>query len=549
MRKISLSTLLLMMVLSAFSQGLQDIMPPSPTAASIIKAGEITANKFTGSPSISIPLYTVGYHNMGVPISLSYDARGIKVDDVPGWVGTNWSLNAGGVITRSVRGLADDRVVEGYFTARPAYEAGGLTKVDDFLRYNRGERDGDPDLYNFNFPGGSGKFMIDHNKEIHVFPHQKLKVEFLTGTTVDVGFKITTTSGTSYTFDAVEYTQESSSGNLSGDSYVSSWYLSKMENAIYPGKEITFSYVDLPLLSNIVKLKSYSATRYYHGGGYFPANQNTVINTRFGSYQTKRMTGIQWGTGSVEFIANTERLDLTGDNHIDKIVIKDNLDTVIMEYALSYGYYGGENKLRLDSVQEFGDDQTSNPPHVFTYEDSDLPVYNATGQDFWGYYNGKDNNQDLLPVQWVDVYEAFPSFPVQDHFYRIGSANRQPDESFLKHGLLETITYPTGGTSEFDMESNRYANKVSDLMPINFFADFPCALTGVRCNFINDYDYLVNRFGNQILTTDNDFVESEGGPEPIFHIQTKNFQVVDAQKVFFGISIEAYGQYYTTTLP
>lgn len=541
--------MLLVMALGAFSQDLQDMMPPSPTAASIIKAGEINANKFTGTPNISIPLYSVGYHNMSVPISLSYDARGIKVDDVPGWVGTNWSLSAGGVITRSVRGLADDRVSEGYFTSRPAFESGGLTKVDEFRRYDRGERDGDPDMYNFSFPGGSGKFMIDHNKKIHVFPHQKLRVEFLTGTTVDGGFKITTTSGTTYTFDAVEYTQVSSSGNLSGDSYVSSWYLTKMENAIYPGKQITFSYVDLPLISNMVKLKSYSATRYYHGGGYFPAGQQTVISTRFGSYETKRLTGIQWGTGSVDFVASTERLDLAGDNHLDKIIVKDNLGAVIKEYALNYGYYGGENKLRLDSVQEFGDNQTSYPPYVFTYEGSDLPDYNATGQDYWGYYNGKDNNLDLLPIQWVDVFESFPPTPAWDFFYRIGNADRQPVESFLKKGLLQTITYPTGGTSEFEMESHRYSNKVSDLLPVHFNADFSCALSGVRCDFVNDYDYLVNTFGNQILNTDSEQVQSEGGGDPIFHTQTQNFQVVDAQNVVFDIDIEAYGQNYTTTLP
>lgn len=541
--------MLLVMALGAFSQDLQDMMPPSPTAASIIKAGEINANKFTGTPNISIPLYSVAYHNMSVPIALSYDARGIKVDDVPGWVGTNWSLSAGGVITRMVRGLADDRVSEGYFTSRPAYEAGGLTKVDEFRRYDRGERDGDPDIYNFSFPGGSGKFMIDHNKKIHVFPHQRLKVEFLTGTTVDGGFRITTTSGTTYTFDAVEYTQVSSSGNLSGDSYVSSWYLSKIENAIYPGKYITFSYVDLPLIANMVKLKSYSATRYYHGGGYFPANQHTVTSTRFGSYETKRLTGIQWGTGSVDFVANTGRLDLAEDNHLDKIVVKDDSGVVVKEYALSYGYYSGENKLRLDSVQEFGDDQTSYPPYVFTYEGSNLPDYNSTGQDYWGYYNGKDTNVDLLPVQWVDVYETYPSFPAQEHFYRVGNADRQPDENFLKKGLLETIKYPTGGTSEFEMESHRYSNKVTDLLPIHFNANFPCALANVRCDFVNDYDYLVNRFGNQILNKDSELVQSEGGGDPIFHVQTQNFSVVDAQRIVFDIDIEAYGQNYTTTLP
>ncbi len=530
------------------TQSITDKMPPSPTAASIIKAGEINANKFTGTPSISIPLYNVSFHNMSVPIALSYNAGGIRVDDVPGWVGTNWSLSAGGVITRSVRGLADDFVIAGYFNTRPQYEAAGLTKVADLKAYDQGEMDGHPDIYNFNFPGGSGKFMIDHNKKIHVFPFQKMKIEFLTGTTVDGGFKITTLDGTTYTFDAVEYMQVSANGNLPGDLYVSSWYLSKIENPIYVGKEITFSYIDLPKLSNIVKLKSYSATRYYHGGGYFPANQQTVVNDRFGSYETKRLIGIQWEGGSVNFIANTERLDLTGDNHLDSIVVKNDGGTTIREYAMTYGYYGGENKLRLDKVQEFGQNEAPKPPHIFTYEGSDLPDYNSTGQDYWGYYNGKDSNLDLLPEQWVKVDESYPGVTF-DSFYRIGSADRQPVAGFLKRGILQTITYPTGGTSEFQMESNRYANKVSDLLPVYFQSEMSCGLANVRCDFVNDFDYLVNTFGNQILNKATDLVQSEGGGDAPFFTQTKTLLVVDAQRVVFDIDIEAHGQNYTTTLP
>ena len=80
----------------------------SPDAASLGKYGEFPVNNYTGLPSISIPLYSVQSGEIGLPISINYHAGGIKVEEMASWVGLGWSLNAGGVITRSVRGIADD---------------------------------------------------------------------------------------------------------------------------------------------------------------------------------------------------------------------------------------------------------------------------------------------------------------------------------------------------------------------------------------------------------------------------------------------------------
>lgn len=539
MRKTSLSVILLVITFSVFAQSVLDKMPPSPTVASIIKASEITASKYTGSPNISIPLHTVSYHNMQVPISLNYDARGIKVNDVPGWVGTNWSLSAGGVITRQVNGLADDMPVSGYFVNYPLYENNGLTKVAQVREYDRGETDGQPDLFNFSFPGGSGKFMIDHNKKIKVFPHSKIKIQFLNGTTIDDGFKITTIDGTQYTFDEKEITQVGPSGNLPSDSYVSSWYLSKIESPIFPGKSIGFSYDFLGWMMDIVKLKSYSATREYFTGGFFPSGGIVQVIERVASYQTKRLKKIDWISGSVEFIANTTRLDLPEDKRLDEIRIYDHNDALIRKYELGYGYYGGTSqKLRLDTVQEFGNDGISSlPPYLFTYESSDLPAYNSTGQDYWGFNNGKTGNADLLPIMRVEASAI--ATPLAGH-YRIGSADRLPDETHLKKGLLQSIQYPTGGISEFEMENNQYATTLIDYFAMNFQSTLSCSFGVMDCTLKNDFDYLKNTFGNQLLTESTEIVIAEGGGEPMFHTQTKSFTLSDAQYALFEIDIDQF---------
>jgi hypothetical protein len=78
--------------ISAFAQAeLKKIVPPSPTAAGLAKYGDIPVGYYTGSASISIPLYTVNTGDFSLPISLSYHSSGVKVEEMASWVGLNWS--------------------------------------------------------------------------------------------------------------------------------------------------------------------------------------------------------------------------------------------------------------------------------------------------------------------------------------------------------------------------------------------------------------------------------------------------------------------------
>src|SRR4051794_30699453 len=84
---------------------LSNVIPPSPSVAALNKFLDMPVGYSTGVPDISIPIYNLQSGEMNLPISLSYNASGIKVEEVPSWVGTGWSLNAGGSISRIVRGL------------------------------------------------------------------------------------------------------------------------------------------------------------------------------------------------------------------------------------------------------------------------------------------------------------------------------------------------------------------------------------------------------------------------------------------------------------
>src|SRR5438105_4637203 len=85
----------------------------SPTAAALAKYGDIPVSYYTGTPQISVPIYTVKSKTLQLPVSLSYHASGMKVQECAGWVGSGFALNAGGMITRTVNGAPDDKGISG----------------------------------------------------------------------------------------------------------------------------------------------------------------------------------------------------------------------------------------------------------------------------------------------------------------------------------------------------------------------------------------------------------------------------------------------------
>lgn len=73
---------------------------PSPTVASLAKFGDIPVSMFTGTPKITIPIFELKSLEKSMPISLDYDASGFQINALPSCTGHNWTLQAGGVITR-----------------------------------------------------------------------------------------------------------------------------------------------------------------------------------------------------------------------------------------------------------------------------------------------------------------------------------------------------------------------------------------------------------------------------------------------------------------
>jgi hypothetical protein len=172
------------------------------------------------------------------------------------------------------------------------------------------------------------------------------------------------------------------------------------------------------------------------------------------------ISSIVFPQGRVDFnYESTSRQDLPGSLALDNIEIYKN-NTLFKTFNLVQGYfvadsstdawpqYGDFNtrskRLRLDKVQE--KDALGNvlPSYQFHYNTNvNLPSRFSNGQDFWGYYNGQDNNDEFIPATRV-----------VDNIYRYTDNNRRVNTSTNQANILTKITYPTGGETEYFYESN-----------------------------------------------------------------------------------------------
>lgn len=253
----------------------QRIIPPSPTAASIAKYGDIPVSYYTGIPNISIPLYTVKNRDVSVPLTLNYHSGGIRVDEEASWVGLGWSLMAGGVITRTVRGgddLGDAGYPDSYIPTSLEPASNTYIEPTDLTQrqYDReflgevlnGMADGEPDAFVLNFNGRSAKFFLNKRSN----PSQPIKATLVSqeGIQIETSFSttalnyrwvVTDESGAKFYFGTVEksisrsgsdtdeYMADQNTLDGTAEEVVTSWYLDSIVSPT--GAKVQFNYMSL----------------------------------------------------------------------------------------------------------------------------------------------------------------------------------------------------------------------------------------------------------------------------------------------------------------
>lgn len=450
---------------------LEKVIPASPTAAALGKYGDIPVNYHSGSPNISVPLFNLNSGKLGLPVSLSYQFNGLKTEEIASWVGLGWSLNAGGVISRTVRGIPDE-FGNGYMypiamTVRYMIDNPTVPQVIENLKNaGKGLFDTEPDIFYYNFNGHSGKFYYSQeSQQFHTLPKEDLSISY-TGN----GFLITTPDGSKYLFDVKELTSTSQScdGNLVSPAtpVTSSWYLTSISNSTQT-ETISFNYTNgYYSFDNLNTITKYFLTQMYgsSGTGNLPPEFNQTRCLQNTSIDAKRLSQINFRNGYLKFTAaSSDRCDLPGDKALQKIELFDHANTLIKRYVFDYGYFGDPAltlsgcptinpehlslRLKLKSVQEEGGAATTTTnPYIFEYDEVGyFPSRLSYAQDYWGYNNGATSNTSLIPpTSYVG-----PNGPIY-----FQGAYRLPNFNAAKAGSIKKITYPTKGSTSFVFENN-----------------------------------------------------------------------------------------------
>jgi YD repeat-containing protein len=469
------------------------LAPSSPEAAAFNRYGNYQVNLFTGVPEISIPLYEIKVGELTVPVSLNYHASGIKVTDVPSRAGLGWDLQAGGSITRKIMGKPDE-LAGNYFFANSTSDNRVKTQLEidqstqaglDYLQnVDKGFYDVEPDIFSYSFPGHGGKMLFNQKDSYHtlLIPYAPLKVNMVP-TPSNISFGITDESGIENRFDSTEWTI--TGGGIS-TSCTSAWLMSEM---ISSNKQdsIHFRYAS--------RGNSGGQTDSYFSD-YMVLNDNCVGTynancTTTGSYSSdigsvltnwKQLTQIEFINGKVVFEAAPEiREDFSSmfqlQNRINaiKIYSQNPLDksyTLIKSIQFFHSYFiNGTDistkRLRLDSIQIKMANGSAIQSYQFAYNTSvALPSKDSRMKDYWGYFNNVNSldpfgNPTLVPRMQVQFNTPLNG----SSMIWIGGSQingRDPAPSYMQAYILQKISFPTGGNTQFEYETNKYLDDVGN---------------------------------------------------------------------------------------
>ena len=177
---------------------------PSPNATSLGTINEIPVSLYTGRCDVSIPIYELKEGDITVPVYLTYNTSGVKPDVHPGWVGMNWALQAGGMITRIAKGYPDESYTKLHYEGYIHYSDMTLQTTKDYdnkgggylynYEKNAAEdwsscniirnitatdtlKDTEPDIFTFNINGITATFFLGEDGKFHCRSYPDIKIE------------------------------------------------------------------------------------------------------------------------------------------------------------------------------------------------------------------------------------------------------------------------------------------------------------------------------------------------------------------------------------
>ena len=484
----------------------------------MMRSINIPVSHYTGTASINIPLYTISAGGVQVPVSLGYQASGIKVKDMETWVGLGWRLSTGGRISRMVRGaLADEEGYSKVSGTPDGIDANNLSSwnTDKINERNDAEFDSEPDLFFFEIPGKSGQFVADYNGDVHLIPYQGIQVKW-DRTPYSSTFTVTDESGNRYYFSEVETTvSEDLDDKEDVKDWITSWNLSRIvtsqNDTIRYYYTSNASIVDVNTSHTIINSASWDV-----GTGWSIETVEEKNNSRRVTNYPRYLQRIEWNGGKLEFVAE-ENTDNKPPRLTEVKLYAGN--RYLKSTVLSYGTFDN-GSTKLSSIDEKNGETTEHVCH-FEYNTAyHLPSRYSLDYDHWGYFNGTGSSQG----GYIPTYEI--------HGHVVEGADRSPKFPQTAADMLTDIVYKGGGRKKFEYEANVAAD--------GYFGEKTIIGGGVRIKRIiealdgrenvTEYRYVKSTgessgeiFKGTILYTSTDFKEQTVG-RPVGYAVYENSQ-------------------------
>ncbi len=467
-------------------------------AATQNRLSDVPVNLYTGTPVINFPIYTLQEGALAVPISLGYTGGGLRANDIASWCGLGWTLQAGGMVTRQVRGLPDEGSPNGG-TFKGYYRVGWNSANN--------QDDHEPDLFIANCNGQVVKFMLDADRIFRPIPDADVKIEAswrqnrANGSLSWIsGFKITFPDGMIYRFGGYdqptvelwEYviskplTDPVPSANDASLLMPTAWNLRSIRSA--QGQQITFEYarvyysypqlVDQQVngLQGTGYAPPLSLNRVYVSSEIITAIRGANTTIEFNPTTTSicsqydQLTGVTIPTVCSAPTPDVNRYDLqnwvlTSDAFpkiLKRIYIRDNHDAGRnLNYYFNYGYFEGSsstprnalpagytynqvgnNHLKRLKMTGFTMPDGTTCSFAYANETNDFPSTLVRGIDHWGFFNGTE------PRHLIGKGDCQNTNP--DWF-----TNRTPTLSWAIYGSLSKITLSSGIETQLNYESHQ----------------------------------------------------------------------------------------------
>jgi hypothetical protein len=453
--------------------------PLTPNAASFQKHEDYQVNLATGVPDINISLYTIEEGILKNPIMLRYHAGGHTMSEFASWVGWGFNLDYGGSsLNRSIIGIADDKNSTGSYLYNPIINRNLCDNSADYTFctvVNAGNADLDPDLFSFSTHSSGGKFMLRPDDTPFLMPWQAVTVTpiFTAPNSLISGFNVINPNGTKYLFGTVGggYGGTESQRVLGGsgtpaDNGITTWQIGQIATLNNENK-ISFQYQTGGKVSQVSQSWGANMTFDNLGTPLVPSVQPQP-SIQVKDVEESNIYKIFFTNGEVEFvpsnISTEPRTDISESPKLKEIKVyayEGGVKTLLKSITFHYSYFKDrtnfDGRLKLDSLRIFGISGTTPQVYRFDYTTNSYSWKYDTGpsvtpnadwskQDYFGYFNNKFNNHliDIPSYNGVTILN--------------GTANRSTDETYVKEGVLNKITYPEGGYTTFDFEANRYKN-------------------------------------------------------------------------------------------